>query len=150
MTGSARFILAAMASTFAGLVTAPAHAQDGGIRKVELSEVALASTPIEGVSSAFIVGAFDADGLYAARSTMVEGARFPPHRHTDQRMTLVLSGTMYLGSGESIDDASLVAYPAGTVAVTPAGAAHYMVARDGDFTVLEIGSGPSGTAFAPN
>jgi quercetin dioxygenase-like cupin family protein len=121
------------------------------IVKMTLSELALIANPkIEGVSAAFVVGAFDADGLYAARSTMAKGAVFPPHRHTDLRLTQVLSGTMYLAEGNVIDDAMLVAYPAGSVALTPPGTWHYMVAKDGDFTVLEIGSGPSETEFAEN
>ncbi len=125
----------------------PAEAEPIG--RVMLSDVEEVANPkIEGVSAAFLVGTFDADGLYAAQSTMKAGAIFPPHKHPDQRFTHVLSGTMYLAEGETVDEASLVAYPAGTVALTPPDTWHYMVARDGDFTVLEIGSGPSGTEFS--
>jgi quercetin dioxygenase-like cupin family protein len=132
-------------------VLASGIALAGPIDKITLSEVNLTANPrLEGVSAAFIVGAFDASGLYAARSTMVNGAVFPPHRHNDLRMTQVLSGTMYLAEGEVIDEAKLVAYPAGSVAITPPGTWHYMVAKDGDFTVLELGSGPSETEFPAN
>lgn len=106
-----------------------------------------APTPLEGVASAFILGDFTTPGLYAAQGEMKEGAVFPPHTHPDQRLSIVTSGTMYLGTGETYDQDKLVAYPVGTMAITPAGVPHFMIALDGDVTILEIGSGPSGSKF---
>ena len=119
-----------------------------GIQSIELAKLNLKDNPVlPGISSTFIVGAFDKAGLYAAPGRMARGSKFPPHSHPDVRLTIVTSGTMFLGEGETFDEAKLVAYPVGTVAITPAGTPHYMMARDGDVTVLEIGAGPSGATF---
>lgn len=135
-----------IAATALALVGAAA-AQD--VERLVLDEMALDANPrLAGVEAAFVTGAFDAEGLYAANSMMREGTVFPPHSHPDDRMTVVVSGTMHLGVGETVDPDAEQAFEAGSVALTPAGTVHYMVARDGDLRVLEIGVGPSGTAFA--
>lgn len=131
------------------VVATPALAQQapGEIGTVDFAAVEHAPTPLEGVASANILGSFAAQGLYAAQGQMREGSTFPPHTHPDVRLSIVTSGTMYLGVGETFDADKLVAYPVGTMAVTPAGTPHYMSAPDGDVTILEVGSGPSGSAF---
>lgn len=142
------FALAAVA--ILGMAS-PAAAQDGAaeaIQKIDLGTMALSPiAAFPGVSNGFVTGAFDAPGLYAAQGEMKKGSVFPPHSHPDVRLTVVLEGVMYLGKGETADPAKLVAYPAGTAALTPAGTPHYMSAPDGDVRVLEIGSGPSGAVF---
>lgn len=133
-------ILAALAAS--SLV--PASAQD--LTAFDLDRMVLNAHPaVEGVSAAFLAGAFDAEGLYAANSVLEEGALFPPHAHPDDRLSIVLEGTMYLGTGEEADPKAETAYPAGTAVLTPAGTFHWMAARDGDIRILEIGSGPSGS-----
>ncbi|MEM8792131.1 MAG: cupin domain-containing protein [Pseudomonadota bacterium] len=119
------------------------------ITKIEPGTTALQPLPaFPGVSNGFLIGAFDRAGLYAAEGEMAAGSTFPPHTHPDTRLTIVISGTMYLGEGTTADPARLIAYPAGTAAITPGGTPHYMAAQDGDVRVLEIGAGPSGFAFA--
>ena len=136
----------------AALALAPAAAlaqEAGAIRKVDPQAMPLAAlAAFPGVSNGFLTGRFDREGLYVAQGLMEQGSVFPPHAHPDQRVTVVLEGTMMLGEGEAFDEAALVAYPAGTVAMTPAGTFHFMAAPDGDVRVLEIGSGPSGATFA--
>lgn len=61
-------------------------------------------------------------------------------------MTQVLSGTMYLAQGETINESDLIAYPAGTVAVTPPGTYHYMMAKDWDLRFWKSDPSP----LAPN
>lgn len=85
--------------------------------------------------------------MFVAASTMEADSVFPAQLHPDARVTYVTEGVMYLSVGEAMDEATLVAYPAGTAAVTPAGIVHWMAAREGAFSVLEIGAGPSETAF---
>lgn len=141
------FILATV--LLAGLAGSPSNAQTAetstAVQKIQPSGMERKESPkLPGVSAAFIVGAFDQPGLYAAYSVMKKGSSFPLHEHPDIRMTVVVSGTMYLGNDTG---GEIVAYPAGTIAITPAGTPHSMVARDGDFAVLEIGSGPSATKF---
>ncbi|MGF1476289.1 MAG: cupin domain-containing protein [Geminicoccaceae bacterium] len=133
----------------ASVANSPAGSEEiGEIREVTLNQIELQDlAAFPGVSSGFLVGTFDTEGLYAARAVMRDGAVFPAHSHPDMRLTIVLSGTMYLGEGERFDEAALKRFPEGTAAITPAGTHHFMAASDGDVTVLEIGSGPSGTTF---
>ncbi|MEO0729301.1 MAG: cupin domain-containing protein [Pseudomonadota bacterium] len=139
-------------ATLSAASTASAKdAQDAAaqaIAKVDLRNLAVKPiAAFTGVSSAFIRGSFSTPGLYAAQGLMAKGSTFPPHAHPDVRFSIVISGTMYLGQGKTFDAAKLVAYPAGTMAITPANTPHFMSAPDGDVRILEIGSGPSGNAF---
>lgn len=136
------------AFVFAAPGLAGGQTADPKIRSIELGKLQLGENPLlPGVANAFVLGAFDKPGLYAAHSRMAKGSRFPPHTHPDVRLTVVTSGVMYLGEGETFDEAKLVAYPVGTVAITQPGTPHYMDAKDGDVTLMEIGVGPSGAAF---
>ncbi|MDX8354056.1 cupin domain-containing protein [Cognatiyoonia sp. IB215182] len=124
-----------------------AYAQD--IEKMTLTDMTLNPHPqFEDVSAAFLTGRFDQEGLYAANSVLGAGAVFPPHHHNDDRLSVVIEGTMYLGTGDTVNPANEQEFPAGSVALTPAGTVHYMVARSGDVRILEIGSGPSATDFS--
>ena len=96
---------------------------------------------IDGVAVAFVTGAFDADGLYAANSVLREGALVPPHAHPDDRLSFVVEGTMYPGTGAEVRPDAQTAFSAGTAVLTPVGTFHWMAARDGDVRLLEIGSG---------
>ncbi|MEM9356805.1 MAG: cupin domain-containing protein [Pseudomonadota bacterium] len=125
-----------------------ADATQPEIQQIDLSKLThkqLARFP--GVSNAFLLGAFNKPGLYAAHGIMAAGTKFPPHQHPDVRLSIVVSGTMYLGQGETFEEDKLVAYPVGTVAITPANTPHFMFAKDGDVKILEIGAGPSGAKF---
>lgn len=115
------------------------------ISKVDLAEIGLNQTPIDGVSSAMLSGAMDADGVFGAVAVMEGGSIFPAHTHRDARMSLVIEGTMYLGVGDTVDPDAEQVFEAGSVALTPAGVPHWMAARSGDVRILEIGTGPTST-----
>ncbi len=145
-----RIVVLAILANLASVAWTPSNGQTPppSVRKVDPATLAMRDVPaFAGVSNGFIEGAFDKSGLYAASSRMMKGSKFPPHSHPDMRLTVVVAGTMYLGEGDTFDESKLVAYPAGTVAVTPANTFHYMYAKDNDVIALEIGSGPSGAAF---
>ena len=108
-----------------------------------------ASPPsIPGLASAWVIGSEGGAGTYVLRVRLARGARIPPHTHPDERYTVVLSGTLYVGFGAVFDPARLVAMPAGTVYVAPAAVPHYLWARDGDVEYQEAGVGPTGTRWA--
>lgn len=48
-----------------------------------------------------------------------------PHWHTADARVVVLRGTLYLGYGDTFDQAKLEAYPAGSVVFVPANAVHF-------------------------
>lgn len=104
---------------------------------------------IKGAESAWVVGTADRQGLYAQRVRLAQGAMISPHTHGDERMSVVLSGTMYVGFGEKVDEKSVVAIPVGGVYVAPAGVPHYVWAKDGPIEYQEAGMGPTTTQFVP-
>ncbi|MET0217402.1 MAG: cupin domain-containing protein [Burkholderiales bacterium] len=100
-----------------------------------------------GIEGAWFLGGEDQRGLYVFRVRLAAGARIPPHTHPDERSTTVLSGTIYIGFGETFDESRAVAIPAGSMYVAPAGVPHYVWARDGEAAYQESGIGPSGTTL---
>lgn len=96
-----------------------------------------------------VVGAADKAGLYQQRVRMPAGAKIQPHTHPDERISVVLEGTIYVGFGETFDEGAVVAIPTGAVYVAPAGVPHYVWAKDGPALYQEGGMGPTGAAFIP-
>jgi quercetin dioxygenase-like cupin family protein len=99
--------------------------------------------------SAMVVGAADKAALYQQRVRMPAGAKIMPHTHPDERISVVLEGTIYVGFGEKFDESAVVAVPTGAVYVAPAGVPHYVWAKDGAAMYQEGGMGPTGAAFLP-
>ena len=100
-----------------------------------------------GIQAAWILGAEQKPGAYILRVKLAKGTKIPPHTHPDERNTTVLKGTIYVGFGETFDEAKVVAIPAGAVYVAPANVPHYVWARDGDAMYQEAGVGPTDTAL---
>ena len=129
----------------AGAVTSiPAIAQTNGPSPVLPDQLVWAS-PRPGVQLAWVVGADKTAGPYILRVKLAAGALVPPHTHPDERNSTVLTGTIYVGFGDSVDKLQMVAIPAGGVYVAPAGVAHYIWAKDGEATYQESGVGPTAT-----
>ncbi len=123
-----------------------ALAQSDRPRPILPADLSWFSPPhIDGLQGAWILGSESAADTYALRVKLASGGRIPPHTHPDTRYSTVLSGTLYVGFGDTINDADMVAVPAGAVYVAPAGVAHYLWARDGDVVYQEGGVGPTAT-----
>ena len=54
-------------------------------------------------------------GLYTILAKMPAGYKIPAHWHPDDENVTVLSGTFYLGNGETFDKGKMKAMPAGSV-----------------------------------
>jgi quercetin dioxygenase-like cupin family protein len=104
---------------------------------------------LSGLRSAWMLGAEASPGAYVLRVKLAAGTKLPPHVHPDQRITTVLSGTLFVGFGEAFDPDQVVALPAGAIYVAPAGQAHFVWAKNQDVVYQESGSGPTGTEFIP-
>lgn len=107
--------------------------------------VAVSHTP--GAHTRSLVGRGQKTGAYAFHVKFEPGTKAAPHTHPDDRFTIVLSGTWYVGFGETFDAAKLVAIPAGAVYVAPAGVPHFMWAKDGQVVIQESGINPTATDF---
>lgn len=100
-----------------------------------------------GLQVAWVLGAEQKPGTYILRVKLSAGTKIPPHTHPDERNTTVLTGTIYVGFGETFDEAKVVAVPAGAVYVAPANVPHYVWAKEGDVMYQEAGMGPTATAL---
>jgi quercetin dioxygenase-like cupin family protein len=123
-----------------------AHAEPPAPQPLLPESFAWFSPPgIPGLEAAWVVGAEQSPGLYALRVKLAPGTRIAPHTHPDARYSTVLSGTLYVGFGEAVDESAMVAVPAGGLYVAPANQPHYLWARDGEVIYQESGMGPTRT-----
>lgn len=107
-----------------------------------------AAPTMPGAQSLWLIGGANQTGIYAQRVKLAQGAMIPPHVHSDERFSVVLSGTIYVGFGTEVDESQVVAVPTGGIYVAPAGVPHYVWARDGAAEYQESGVGPTATTFS--
>lgn len=120
-------------------------ASEAASQAVKPEEVKWVRNPlVPGVASASVVGDPAKPGLYVLLGRMDKGTIFPAHRHPDARITTVISGVMYYGTGPVADRETMQAYPAGSIVHTPSGIPHSMWSRDGETVMQETGFGPTG------
>ena len=101
--------------------------------------------PVPGLMFTWVAGSEQKQGLYALRVKLEQNTKIPPHTHPDQRLSTVLSGTLYVGFGESFDENKLVAIESGNAYVAPAQTSHFIWAKDGEVIYQETGIGPTAT-----
>ena len=137
-----RLVIAA-SFTFLGTV---AHAQSDALKHAQVApdELTWAPTPT-GLHVARVVGDQTKPGMYAVRVRFPAGQKIQPHFHPDERIVIVLAGTVYFGYGEQFDETKMKALPAGSIWTEPARQPHFAWAKDGEAVIQVIGNGPSGT-----
>ena len=70
------------------------------------------------------------DGAWVDRVKIPAATRVLAHTHPQDELVTVIEGTWYVGEGEKFDAAKLKAYPTGSFIVIPAGAPHFVAAKD--------------------
>ena len=133
----------------AGLGTTPCYAQSTGAGVVKLPQEIEFKGPLTGPPQTVVVyGDPKNPGVFVSRVKFSAGWKDPPHWHPDEvRTVVVLSGTLYFGSGETWDESKVKAYPAGTFYSEPSKAPHFTWAKDGEVVIQITGVGPSGKTF---
>jgi quercetin dioxygenase-like cupin family protein len=106
-----------------------------------------AAGPTPGASSVMLVGSSSEAGLYVQRVKLAPGGKINPHTHNDERVSVVLEGSIMVGFGETFDENNMVEIPTGGLYVAPAGVPHYIWANNGPALYQENGFGPSVTGF---
>ncbi|WP_395398852.1 cupin domain-containing protein [Pseudoduganella sp. UC29_106] len=122
--------------------------QPARISAGELGQLPTSTSP-SGTQQTAILGAASGTGIYVVRAKFPAGLKIQPHFHPDDRVVVVLSGTVYVGYGERFDESGMRAMPAGSTWTEPAGQAHYTWAKDGEAVIQIVGHGPSGITMLP-
>jgi hypothetical protein len=106
------FAMAACAIGSFGLV----HAQEDQTGIFKLPQDIEFKGPLAGPPQTVVLyGDPKQPGLFVSRVKFSAGWKDPPHWHPDVvRTVVVLSGTLYFGSGDKWDESKFKAYPAGT------------------------------------
>jgi quercetin dioxygenase-like cupin family protein len=123
----------------------PADAQDTSAI-IKLPQEIVFKGPLSGPPQTVVVfGDPTKPGVFVSRVKFSAGWKDPPHWHPDEvRTAVVLSGTLYFGTGEEWDESKFKAYPAGTFYSEPSKAPHFTWAKDGEVIIQVTGVGPSG------
>ncbi|AVA26239.1 cupin domain-containing protein (plasmid) [Rhizobium sp. NXC24] len=103
---------------------------------------------VSGQSAEMLYGDPTKAGLYTVLLRLEPHKRIMPLSHPDSRFVTVLSGTFYVGFGNTYDETKLNALPAGGIYTEPANANHFGETRDEPALVAITGYGPSGTNYA--
>ncbi len=102
-----------------------------------------------GNRTANLAGDPDKPGIYVQMLTWPKGHFSHPHFHSKDRFITVLSGTWWVGTGNTFDPANLtVPMKPGTFVTDLANGVHWDGAKDEDTTILLIGEGPVTTTSA--
>jgi len=98
-----------------------------------------------GIQTATVLGDPSKPGVYVTRLRFAKGTRIAAHLHPDERVAVVLSGSMYFGYGDTFDESALVHMVPGSTWTEPPKTAHFAFAQDEDVVIQVTGIGPSGT-----
>ncbi len=102
---------------------------------------------VSGIRTAVLKGDPGRAGLYTIMLRIPAHTRIAAHEHMDDRVATVVSGTWYIGYGESFDGARVKALPAGSFYTEPSHRAHFAETRDEPVIVQITGVGPSSTRY---
>lgn len=80
-------------------------------------------------------------GPFTMRASFPANYKVPPHWHPTYENVVVLEGTLYMGSGDAIDESKAMALQTGGYTAIPAKSHHYAFSKDK--CVIQInGEGP--------
>jgi quercetin dioxygenase-like cupin family protein len=99
------------------------------------------------VRLAVVVGQPEKAAPYLIRVKVPHGAKLMPHRHPEDRVYTVISGTFYIGLGDQFDADKLQAYPPGAVVVLPGNTSHFHWAKSGEYVTQVTAIGPLGLEY---
>lgn len=95
----------------------------------------------KGVELAVLEGDPQKPGIFTLRLKAPTGFLLPPHTHPVEERVTVLTGSIAVGFGTSVERGNARKFGAGAFYVTPPGVAHYVFSDEG-VTVQITGVGP--------
>ena len=96
---------------------------------------------------AIVVGEPSQTGPYTIRVKVPRGVKLMPHRHPEDRVYTVISGTFYIGLGDKFDAEKLQAYPPGAVIILPGNTSHFHWAKSSEYVTQVTAIGPLGLEY---
>jgi pimeloyl-ACP methyl ester carboxylesterase len=102
---------------------------------------------VSGIRTVVLKGDPDRAGLYTIMLQVPAHTRIASHDHQDDRVATVVTGTWFLGYGDTFDAAELKPLPPGSFYTEPANRTHYAETRDEPVIVQITGIGPSSTRY---
>ncbi len=94
-----------------------------------------------GAQIAVVEGKPNMKGPFTVRLKLPANYKVPPHWHPADEHVVVLSGTLYMGTGDKIDMESAKALTVGGFGLMPAKMHHYAFTKEAT-TILVYGTGP--------
>jgi len=105
----------------------------------------LASLP-PGTQAAVVEGNPANPGLFTLRLKLPANYKIPAHWHPADEHVTVISGTLYMGMGDTLDESKGKALSAGSFAVMPTKVNHFAFTK-GETTLQIHGMGPWGITY---
>ena len=96
---------------------------------------------MKGIAVASLFGGLDKTGEFVVRLRLPAQASWPPHFHKKRLNATVISGTLLLALGTTVNRKAMLAYPAGSFISIPPDTPYYD-ATEGATVVEEYGQGP--------
>jgi quercetin dioxygenase-like cupin family protein len=130
MTPSFRWLYAltalASASTVAADAEVPVPKDSLRISTSEVTWKEAPSTMPPGTQIAILEGNPKEAALFTMRVKLPAGFVIPPHTHPSQERVTIVSGTVHLGYGTTLDKAKSATLPPGSYYVTAPGVPHFL------------------------
>jgi hypothetical protein len=99
-----------------------------------------------GAKLAVLEGDPSKPGFFTMRAILPANYRVPPHFHPQPERLTILSGTLYLGDGDEVNEISAKALPPGAYTSMPAGMHHYAFTKEE--CIIQLSSmGPWGITY---
>ena len=138
------------------LVAAPAAMASAALQPQRLTQAEIAELPatgagsgtsgVEGIRTHVLSGDPSREGPYTIMLSVPANTRIAAHRHKDDRVATVVSGTWYFGYGPLADE-DTKALGSGSFYTEPAGVSHF-ARTGGEPVILYIhGKGPTDTQY---
>jgi len=127
----------------ASLAGAACAAPDPAVLAYKLpDQIAWKGDPKEGPLSVVLWGDPTKPGPYAILAKWPAGKMSRPHTHPNARYVTVVSGTWWVGTGQTFSPETTTPIPAGSTVTHFAKQWHYDGAKEGDVILEIVGEGP--------
>jgi hypothetical protein len=138
----------AFAIVAAGASLAVSETSPGGFVRFAQEDIQWQDYPGEagklGMKQAYLYGHPSKPGLYVIRLKFPPGVMSRPHSHPDDRMSVVLQGTWWTGTGTTFDPTKTTPVKVNGYMMHPKGEMHYDGSRGEEVILQMVGFGPSG------